>query len=192
MKPHLQDIATSIYRFCLEQNMSLKVQWIYRDLNIRADYLCDITDKYDWGIAIKIFNELDRAWGPHTIDRFTSDYNKKTLRYNSRCWNPGAKNIDAFCQNWTRENNWIVPPIQLISRVIHHIFMDRANSTLIVPLWPSSKYWPLLYNYYNCCKTVIISGSKDNFVPSRIPNGMFGEKDLSFNMIAIRLEFDLQ
>ena len=133
MKPHLQGIATSIYRFCLEQNMSLEVQWIPRDLNIRADFLCGITDKDDWGIATKIFNKLECAWGPHTTDCFASDYNKKTVRYNSRFWNPGAENVDAIYQSWTQENNWIVPPIPLISRVIHHIFMDRANSTLIVP-----------------------------------------------------------
>ncbi|CAG2200309.1 unnamed protein product [Mytilus edulis] len=56
--------------------------------------------------------------------------------------------IDAFNRQWGKENNWIVPPPSDISRCIHKIIQDKADSTLFVPLWVSVPYWPLLHKVY--------------------------------------------
>ncbi len=40
------------------------------------------------GIPDRLFKRHGR-WGPHTIDRFASYYNKKINRFDSRFWNPG-------------------------------------------------------------------------------------------------------
>nr|XP_006819126.1 PREDICTED: uncharacterized protein LOC102809450 [Saccoglossus kowalevskii] len=50
---------------------------------------------------------LDKIWGPHSIDRFASCHNAQLPRFNSAAWNPGTEAVDAFCQNWSTENNWI-------------------------------------------------------------------------------------
>jgi hypothetical protein len=31
--------------------------------------------------------------------------------------------VDAFAFDWSDENNWLVPPIGLVSRVINHLFV---------------------------------------------------------------------
>ena len=59
-------------------------------------------------------------------------------------WCPGTEAVDAFTVNWAGENNWLCPPIMLISRVIRHAQVCKATGTLIVPAWPSASFWPIL------------------------------------------------
>jgi hypothetical protein len=55
-----------------------------------------------------VFTKLNNVWGPHTIDRFASDYNTKCKVFNSKYWRPGTTGINAFDQHWGQENNWTV------------------------------------------------------------------------------------
>ncbi|VDI17276.1 Hypothetical predicted protein [Mytilus galloprovincialis] len=57
---------------------------------------------------------LDKLWGKHTIDIFATDYNTKCSRFNSKCWCKNTEAIDAFSQNWFGENNWLVPPPNVV------------------------------------------------------------------------------
>ena len=42
----------------------------------------------------------------------------------------------------------MVPPVSLVARVIHYLSLQKAMATLVVRLWPSSSFWPLLRNKY--------------------------------------------
>ena len=37
-----------------------------------------------------------------------------------------------------------VPPIELIPRVLRHAQLCKAQGTLVVPLWESASFWPML------------------------------------------------
>ena len=69
---------------------------------------------------------------PYTIDHFASAENKKLERFNSLFWNPGTERVNAFSTSWEYENNWLVPPIYLISNTILHLLTCQAQGTLIV------------------------------------------------------------
>ncbi|CAG2201765.1 unnamed protein product [Mytilus edulis] len=56
-----------------------------------------------------------------------------------------TQGIDAFNRHWGKEINWILPPPSDISRCIHNMIQDKADSTLFVPLWVSDPYCPLLH-----------------------------------------------
>ncbi|XP_072021557.1 uncharacterized protein [Amphiura filiformis] len=140
MKTDLQEIALNIFRICVQDNISLEVEWVPRSDNERADYISRIIDADDWAISDYIFEKLDTRWGPHTIDRFASFYNAKLPRFDSRFWNPGCENIDAFTVDWSNENNWLVPPIHLIPRVLFHMMRPGAAGTLICPQWYSAPF----------------------------------------------------
>jgi len=72
-----------------------------------------------------------------------------TLRMpNSRFSAPGSEAVDTFTSNWAEDNNWWFPPVYLIPHVIRHAQSSGAQSTLIVPQWLSSPFWPLLF--LNC------------------------------------------
>ena len=84
-----------------------------------------------------VFQMLDCKWGPHNLDRFACSYNTKVSRYNSRFYQPGT-------ENWDGENNWILPPISQISRVISHARACKTIGTLAIPMWKSSYFCLLL------------------------------------------------
>ena len=50
----------------------------------------------------------------------------------------------AFTEDWTHENNWICPPVNLIGSVFRHMEVSKATGTIFVPAWQSAYFWPLL------------------------------------------------
>lgn len=89
-----------------------------REQNKIADNLSRYSDCDDWEIHSDVFEELDALWGTDTVDRFTTYYNSKCIRFNSKCWCKGTKAINAFTQNLLYECNWLVPPPCMASKVI--------------------------------------------------------------------------
>ena len=72
-------------------------------------------------------------WGPHSVDRLVNHENTQLLRFNSRFWGPGTEAVDAFSVSWAGENNWLVPPVFLIPKVLNHLVASGGRGTLIVP-----------------------------------------------------------
>ena len=144
-KLELQSIALDIFSVCLHNNISLFPHWIPRDMNETADFVSKLVDCDDWFVSHEFFKMLDALWGPHSADRFANNQNTKLSRFNSLFWTSNCKAVDAFSQNWADKNNWLVPPIFLISTVIRHLLTCKTRGTLVVPAWPSAPFWPLLF-----------------------------------------------
>ncbi|CAH3166025.1 unnamed protein product, partial [Porites lobata] len=128
----------------------LEVQWIPRTENEKADYISRLIDFDDWQITRDLFLSLEELWGPHTVDSFANYYTAKLPRFFSRFWNPGASGIVFFAQELSSENSAenLVPPVSLVACVIPYLSLQKAMATLVVPLWPSSSFWPLLTGKY--------------------------------------------
>lgn len=118
MKHHLQSLAYNIFKMCVEQKNSIDIQWIPRLENEKADFLSNIIDHDDWGVTVNFFEFINNLFGNFTVDRFANYNNCKLGRYYSNFWNPGSEAIDCFTQNWENENNWLVPPVNLVVRAI--------------------------------------------------------------------------
>jgi hypothetical protein len=144
MKRELQDIAISILCNCLNNNISIYVEWIPRSKNDQADFISRIVDYDDWGVSDEIFIHLDSLWGPHEIDWFANYNNHKLPVFYSRSWTINAIGIDAFTVNWNGVNGWFVPPVCIVSRVLRYMKQCLAFGTIIVPLWRSASFWPIL------------------------------------------------
>lgn len=144
-KPSLHAVAIKVFSLAVRYQIHLEPEWIPRQLNERADYLSKIVDHDDWYLNPLVFADLDRAWGPHTVDRFADCDNCQLHWFYSRCWNPGTEAVDAFTVNWSGKNNWWCPRIALMPRVLRHAQVCRAVGTLLVPYWPSSPFWPMLH-----------------------------------------------
>lgn len=67
------------------------------------------------------------------------------MRFYSKFWCLGTEGVDAFSADWAGENNWLVPPVYLISRVIFHLEACSARGVLVVPKWPSAVFWPIIF-----------------------------------------------
>ena len=202
--PELQNLALSIYKWCIQDHIQLEVDWVPRTAtNLeKADFLSRIIDYDDWAVTRSFFHKIDTIWGPHTVDRFANDQNTKLPRFNSRFWNPLSETVDSFTIEWTGENNWLVPPIHLIPRVLHHLQASQACGTLIVPKWQSSSFWPILFPNGYEHKNHIVDEVKNKhikqiyefescnvFQHGNNNNSIFGSKDFKSKVLAVRLDY---
>ena len=190
----LQSLALSVFNVCARSGISLEMKWIPGSFNCQADLLSRTIDFDDYTINDNVFHMLDCKWGRHTVDRFACSYNAKISRYNSRFYQPGAEAVDAFTQTWDCENNWILPPVSQISRVIFHARACKAVGTLVIPMWKSSYFWVLLRddgNHWNAFVHywITLPRFKHLFIRGRAKNRHNGSKDLSFSVVALRLNF---
>ena len=142
--PALQRMALDIHRLCLLASVSIDMPWIPRDLNTIADDISKFVDLDDYSINDGVFFSLDELWGPHTCDRFACYYNAKLPKFNTRFYTPGTSVVNAFAQDWSNDNNWLCPAVCLTCKVLSHLKVCNAASTLVVPLWRSAHFWPRL------------------------------------------------
>ena len=190
MQFSLPTLAISIFEFCIRNNIELSVQWIPRSLNQKADSVSKFMDIDDWQITSEFFALLEQYWGPHTIDCFANFYNTKIERFFSRFWNPGTAGVDAFFQSWQNENCLLVPPVTLVCETLKHMDGDSTVGTLVIPDWPSSAFWLLLWGHY---KNAIVSFSrhigKNVLIHGRNVNSLFGSPNWEGHVYAIKLYF---
>ncbi len=148
MKADLQRLAINIYAFCIQNNIRLHVTWFPRNNSdiVVADQLSRIVDYDDWKISKQCFEYFSHLHGPFTFDRFADCSNTHCPLFNSRFYSPGCMAVDAFCQDWSGYNNWVVPPVCLAGRCIVHFKTCRAKGMLVVPKWTSQIFYPMLFD----------------------------------------------
>lgn len=191
-KKHLQSEATKIYAICRRHGIRLHAEWIPRHLNQRADYWSRVIETDDWMLNPAYFRMLDAIWGPHTVDRFASLNSKQLPRFCSKWLCPGCEGVDAFTLSWNGENNWLVPPVYLISRVIRHMIHNGESGTLVVPHWPSAPWWPLLFRDDGPVQDFVVGFmdipvNDQTFLPGSAESDLFGHGVPSCRILALRI-----
>ena len=143
-KPHLRKIAFDIFELCLKYDIIIITKWIPRALNDVADNISKSIDTDDWTIDFETFNYVQQNFGNFTVNRFASDSNNKVEKFNSKFYCPTTKGVNAFTFDWSKEFNWLCPPISLVGACINHLKSCKGRGVLLVPRWESAFYWPLL------------------------------------------------
>jgi hypothetical protein len=82
----------------------------------------------------------------------------------------------------------------LIIKAISHASTCKAQGTIIIPIWKSAHFWPVL-----CSDGVhwsefiqgglILPNSAKLFIKGKARNSIFGNKSLKFQMVALRIDF---
>lgn len=126
------------------------------------------------------------------MDRFASSHNAQVERFNCRFWNPGTEAVDAFTVNWAGENNWWCPPVSLVPRVLSHARNCQCSGTLIVPVWRSAVFWPMLCpNGTDLSKIdqemVVLSPAVDLILPGQAGAQLFKGDMPNTDLLAVRL-----
>lgn len=190
----LHNLSLAINSVCEQNRITFNSVWIPRGDNLLADHLSRCQDSDDWSISEDIYRKLDKMWGPHDVDRFSTHYNNKCRRFNSRWWVPGTEAIDAFDQTWRGELNWLVPPPKHIMSCLRKLASENARGTLIIPKWQSAPFWPFITDLQNEYKYFVkgaLELPKSGAVcKGKGNNGMFGENVLSFSMVALHCVFE--
>ena len=190
----MQSEAKRIFEICVHHGISIEPEWVPRSSNEQADYLSRIVDFDDWSVSPHIFRFSDLKWGPHSIDRFADEHNHLLPRFDSRFWNPYCEAMDTFTRSWDFDNNWVCPPPHLVPRTLRHMRSCCAQGTLIVPLWRSAPFWPLLttdgsHLAHFVEDWVDLPPLKTAFCMGRHSSGVFGRENLNFRVLAVRINF---
>ena len=145
-KTHIHLLALNIFNLTFHHNIHLEVFWVGREYNKEADKISKTIDFDDWYTTQHLINILEQRWGKISIDRFPSDINRKSKRFNSRYLCPETEGINTFSIDWSKEANLLVPPTYLIPRAIKHFLksLTKSKAILIYPYWPSAPFWSLL------------------------------------------------
>ena len=191
-KPDLQSLALSIFNLASQHNIILLPEWLPRSENKIADSISKFRDFDDWAIDSASFQFIERIWGPHTIDRFASPHNAKLKRFNARFHCKGACGVDAFCQDWSNENNYFCPPVSLIIRVVKHIFANKITGSLVVPHWPKASFWPLICPDGTHVDSRVIDQRliRVAFTPPALGSDSVFQAQPSFSCLFLRFDFD--
>ncbi len=101
-KPRLNDYAVLYSQICLANNITVTPVWIPRTLNNIADFLSKTVDYDDFSITDDFFQEVCKDFGMlPTFDRFATDKNNKTVKFNSPYYCPFSSGVDAFNYDWS-------------------------------------------------------------------------------------------
>ena len=192
MKELCHKLALDINEFCSKNSIVLSAQWIPRGENKDADELsreADLLDTDDWGLSSAFFKLLNNKFGPFTVDCFANFYNFKVERFFSLFLTLGTAGVNAFAFDWHAEICLLVPPVAIIGRVLYHLLACKARGTLVVPLWKSAFYWPLLcHNFRPFIRDLLIVKAANVLVQGRNKNSLLGSETFSSMLIAISLD----
>ena len=72
-------------------------------------------------MSLDFFKFVDGLFGLHSFDRFANSETFKINKLNSKFSTPGTSGVDAFAFNWAGENNWQVPPLNIVNKVNNKI-----------------------------------------------------------------------
>ena len=130
--------------FCTRFNIRLIPQWIARKQNYLTDFFNRMNDTDNWSINNESFNIMSNMYGPFSRDKFVNNLNKKVNKFNSKYFCPETSHHNAFINDWCRNHNWLCPMISCIGSAWRNWILCRARGVLLVPIWLSSNYWPII------------------------------------------------
>lgn len=84
----------------------------------------------------------------------------------------------------------MVSPVSIVSKVLHYMKSQNAVGTVVLPLWPSAHYWPLLTNkYLRYISAYSMHIGNQSLTHGRNLNSPLGSKDFKGHVIAVRMKF---
>lgn len=140
-------LAREIWKWAESRGNILIASYIPTKQNIIADSLSRIKNiDIEWELNDKYYRKVVERFGEPEIDLFASNTNNKCKVFVS--WKPQseASYIDAFTIVWTNLYFYAFPPFSLILRTLAKIKHDKAEGIIILPLWKSQPWFPLLEN----------------------------------------------
>jgi hypothetical protein len=165
--PDIMRILRQLWFLLDTNNITLVARYIKSADNVQADGLSRQHDPGDWRLNPSIFTNLDRRWGPHTVDRFATTLNTQLPRFNSAWGDPNAEAVDSFAQpNWRCENNYCNPPWSELDRLAQLLRETGAAATVVVPHWPAQAWFQQLQALAS--DSCSFQPSADLFCPGRL------------------------
>lgn len=142
--PQLCRITEKIHQFALARNLTISAEWIPGKDNKIADSISRIRNNYaDKMLHPRVFKEIQRKFGKMEIDLFATEQTRQVHRYVSRRAEENSWYVDVFSRPLPKGlKMYANPPFVLIGRFLAKVRREKANVTLVAPVWPSQPWWP--------------------------------------------------
>lgn len=163
--PAIAECYRRVWLECSKAGVHLKLEWVPREQNWRADELSKIPDPSAWGLPVFEFRrvcaelKLGAAADQGAIlrrpapawDGFADEVNAKCANFCALYACSKKALVDAFCcgemlrqvpGGSQRAIVWAFPPPDAIGRVIRWIEAHRLNVVLVYPVRPDQAWWP--------------------------------------------------
>ena len=138
-------LARQIWLWCIDNNIWVSAAHIPGSKNVEADRESRVFhDNTEWALSPDIFQCVCGKMFLPQIDLFASRLNHKVQSYVAWRPDPKAVAVDAFTISWTNLSFYAFPPFSLITRVLQKIRDDSAEGLMVVPLWETQVWFPLL------------------------------------------------
>lgn len=142
---HCNNMAIQIWEWCSQRNIWISASHIPGSTNVEADKESrKINDSTEWSLSMIVYHRLAQLWGPFQVDLFASRLNFKVPVYVSWRPDPGAMFTNAFFMSWGPYYFYAFPPFSLITLCLQKIEEDQSSGVLLVPLWPTQPWFPVL------------------------------------------------
>lgn len=106
LKPHLQDVSVGPLELCMRLGITHDTQWLPGEENVRTDLVSRFIDKDEWAQSLSVFCTLEKKWGPHSIDRYSSHHNNQLVKFILSAQTLSIGFADGFMVN--RSSVWLV------------------------------------------------------------------------------------
>lgn len=123
--------------------------WVPREQNTVADDLSNFIDWGDYTLLPAVFSRVCELFGVvPDVDLFAALDNNRCVKFFSRFSCPGSSGANAFLHPWSGFRClYAFPPIPLLSLLLRRLVESTDSHfqvVLILPVWPSQPWWPLL------------------------------------------------
>lgn len=140
----LNQLTRTIWFWCCDRNIWISSAHIPGKINPADLHSRKFNDNVEWMLDRFVFQKLVQRWKEPDIDLFASRLNYQIARFASWKPDPEAEVIDAFSISWSNNYNYLFPPFSLISRCVQKIVKDQADCLMVLPLWPTQIWFPLV------------------------------------------------
>lgn len=138
-------ISRDIWQYCISNQVWITCTHIPGVQNEADKPSRKFKDNTEWELDLQCFRQICCVFGNPEIDLFATRLNKKLEKFCSWHPDPEARFINAFSLNWRDfKSVYLFPPFSVIGRCIQKIQADGAEGILVVPLWPTQTYFPVL------------------------------------------------
>lgn len=140
----LSSLACDLWKWCLEQNITVKVHHLRGQLNIVADFESWAPpDISNWQLDPSIFQGIYNKGIPFTIDFFVSRLTVQLPRFVS--WKPDpdpeAEAEDAFTLDCSQLRGYASLHLRCLTEVV---WQSVSQLTIVPPVWETQPWYLLL------------------------------------------------
>jgi len=144
--PEIMRLLRRVWWLLDSEGIDLRVEYIRSEDNVGADALSRIRPEDETALRRPAFLELERRWGPHTVDRFAAPGNSLLPRFNSLIPARGVEAVNALAQRWDGENNYAFPPRHLLDPLAQFLLERTVDATVVAPYWPAQAWFQQLFS----------------------------------------------